>query len=108
MDLSFYFPDEYSDSEIHIIPLEFTGKIEFYETRNTVSAAIVGNNFHLQLEKNHNHFSELVNKIGMFRIELKFKEDLWSDYWMCQQLELIYRSLKLKEEHERYQFIEEF
>ena len=112
---SFYLPislEEYSIGFGNIIfPVEFTGTLEFFKTghsQNQIKAAVVGF-FDLVPASGFDCYQHrsLVKEIGMDEIQRVFIKVIWGDYFLRQQLDLLYLKA-MKEKENKYDLVEEF
>ena len=112
---TFYLPlslEEYSIGFGNIIfPVEFTGNLEFYKMGNNptyIKATTVGF-FDLVPAAGFDCYQHrsLVREVGMDEIRRVFIRVIWGDYFLRQQLDLLYLKA-MKEKENNYTLVEEF
>lgn len=94
IDLAKFF-ENYPESTLHSIPIEFSGRMRFFQGYDYVKATPVGI-YVIQVPREFEHSRGLFNEIGGDKIRKVFKESLWSDYWMEQQLSYISKAQQLE------------
>ena len=113
LDLKEYFPEHYSDTSNHVIPLQFTGELKIFEfihkrDHEYVSAGILGP-YKLNVIKDFPKSAGLAREIGFFKIDDAFKKGIWSDcFYLRTQIYQLLLAEKFLSEVETGELIEEF